>query len=52
MLTGPPSDVKQLWIAAIDADPKPGQDPSHPAFRLAGQSAETLNQRGIFALRP
>jgi hypothetical protein len=28
--------TKKLWMAAIDPDPKPGVDPSHPAFYLPG----------------
>jgi hypothetical protein len=50
--TGPYSSIKQLWIAAIDQNPTPGQDPSHPAFRVPGQSLSTLNLRGFFALDP
>jgi hypothetical protein len=44
--------VKQLWVAAIDQDPEPGQDPSHPAFRVPGQDMATLNMRGFWALEP
>lgn len=51
-LTGDIGSVKQLWIAAIDQNPKPGQDPSHPAFHLPGQAMDTLNLRGYFALDP
>ena len=34
---------KQLWVAAIDANPQPGKDPSHPAFWLPGQDLTTVN---------
>jgi hypothetical protein len=51
-LTGASTEVKQLWVAAIDQDPQPGQDPSHPAFRVPGQDMSTLNMRGFWALEP
>ena len=41
---------KQLWVAAIDANPKPGKDPSHPAFWLPGQNLGTVNMSGYWAL--
>jgi len=41
---------KQLWVAAIDADPKPGVDPSHPAFWLPGQDVTDQNMDGFWAL--
>ncbi len=41
---------KQLWVAAIDNDPKPGKDPSHPAFWLPGQDLTTTNMSGYWAL--
>lgn len=44
--------VKQLWVVAIDQNPQPGQDPSHPAFWVKGQSLDTLNMRGFWALDP
>ncbi len=44
--------TKQLWVAAIDATPTPGKDPSHPAFHLEGQDLTTLNMRGYWALDP
>lgn len=57
-----PAEMKQLWVAAIDASPKPGVDPSHPAFRLPGQALtfvdgggatqSSLNMRGFWALDP
>ena len=43
---------KQLWVAAIDANPQPGQDPSHPAFWLPGQDLTTTNMSGYWALAP
>lgn len=52
VLVAGPDQVKQLWIAAIDQNPKLGVDPSHPAFRLPGQAIDTLNLRGYFALDP
>lgn len=54
--------VKQLWVAAIDATVEPGKDPSHAAFRLPGQSLtfvngtggseNALNMSGSWALEP
>jgi hypothetical protein len=52
ILTGIPSSEKQLWVAAIDQNPKPGKDPSHPAFHLPGQDVTSLNLRGYWALNP
>ncbi len=43
---------KQLWVAAIDADPQPGTDPSHPAFRLPGQLLSDINMDAYWALEP
>ncbi len=43
---------KKLWVAAIDAMPKPGQDPSHPAFYLPGQELNAGNMRGFWAVEP
>ena len=56
-LTGPAyvtegNGTKQLWVAAIDQNPVPGKDPSHPAFHLPGQDLNTLNMRGYWALDP
>ena len=39
----------QLWVAAIEQNPQPGQDPSHPAFWLPGQNLASLNMRGQWA---
>jgi hypothetical protein len=44
--------VKLLWVAAIDQNPTPGKDPSHPAFYLPAQEINTLNMRGFWALDP
>ena len=52
LLSGAKSVVKQLWVAAIDQNPVPGQDPSHPAFWVKGQDEATLNMRGFWALDP
>jgi hypothetical protein len=50
--TNPASRRKQLWVTAIDANPKPGEDPSHPAFWLPGQGLDNQNMRGEWALSP
>ncbi len=57
-----PSQMKQLWVVAIEQKPTPGKDPSHAAFRLPGQaltfvdgggaSQNSLNMRGFWALDP
>jgi hypothetical protein len=41
---------KQLWVAAVDVNPQPGKDPSHPAFWLPGQDLTTINMSGYWAL--
>ncbi|MEO6572392.1 MAG: hypothetical protein ABIP89_01040, partial [Polyangiaceae bacterium] len=51
-LVGEKDAVKQLWVAAIDLDPAPGVDPSHPPFLLPGQDTTSLNMRGFWALDP
>jgi len=57
-LTGPAetagsvAGTKQLWVAAIDQNPKPGVDPSHPAFHLEGQDETNLAMRGFWSLPP
>jgi hypothetical protein len=43
---------RQLWIAAVDANPKAGADPSHPAFYITGQNQDSTNERPQFALSP
>lgn len=44
--------TKKLWMAAIDLDAKPGEDPSHPAFYIPGQEIFGVNSRPFFALAP
>ena len=44
--------VKLLWVAAIDLNPAPGVDPSHPPFLLPGQDEAQINMRGFWALDP
>ena len=44
--------VKLLWVAAIDLNPAPGVDPSHPPFLLPGQDETQINMRGFWALDP
>jgi hypothetical protein len=46
------TEVKQLWVVAIDQNPKPGVDPSHPAFHLQGQDETNLAMRGFMSLPP
>ncbi len=46
------SRPKQLWVVAIDPNPEPGKDPSHPAFWLPGQELNNTNMRGELALGP
>lgn len=50
--TGANNRPKQLWVTAIDPNPKPGEDPSHPAFWLPGQELNNANMRGEVALGP
>jgi hypothetical protein len=52
ILTGDKTIVKQLWVAAIDENPKAGVDPSHAAFHLTGQDEAHLAMRGFWALDP
>ena len=47
-----PATRKKLWVAAIDLNIVPGQDPSHPPFYLDGQEALAGNMRGFWALDP
>jgi hypothetical protein len=51
-LTGGKDAVKQLWVAAVDQNPEPGKDPSHPAFWVSGQDINILNMRAFWALKP
>jgi hypothetical protein len=48
--TAPPT--KKLWMAAIDPNPKPGQDPSHPAFYLPNQELWSGNMRAYWVNQP
>lgn len=50
--TNPDTRRKQLWVTAIDQNPQPGVDPSHPAFWLPGQELDNQNMRGEWALSP
>lgn len=40
--------TKKLWVAAIDMPPKPGTDPSHPAFYLPAQELFAGNSRAFW----
>lgn len=51
-LNGNKNEVKQLWVSAVDLNPQPGKDPSHPAFWLRGQDPGDLNMRAYWALDP
>ena len=42
---------KQLWVTAVSADIQT-VDPSHPAFWLPGQSNDSINMFGYWALAP
>ena len=44
--------TKKLWVAAIDINPTPGTDPSHPAFYLPGQELDAGNLRGFWVVDP
>ena len=44
--------AKKLWVAAVDLAPRPGVDPSHPAFYLPGQELNSGNTRGYWAADP
>ena len=43
---------KKLWVAALDLNPKPGADPSHPAFYLPAQELMAGNSRGFWVIDP
>jgi hypothetical protein len=43
---------KSIWVSAIDIDPAPGADPSHPAFYLPGQELGSGNLRAFAVLAP
>jgi hypothetical protein len=42
----------QIWIAAVDANPTPGKDSSHPAFYVTGQDTDSSNERPQFTSNP
>ncbi|HEV8245561.1 MAG TPA: hypothetical protein VGP93_07325 [Polyangiaceae bacterium] len=44
--------TKKLWVAAIDINPEPGKDPSHPGFYLPGQELPAPNMRGFWVVDP
>jgi len=46
------NENSQIWVAAVDANPAAGQDPSHPGFWLPGQDVTTLNLSTFFAPQP
>jgi hypothetical protein len=39
---------KKLWVAALDLNAAPGQDPSHPAFYIPAQELLAGNSRGYW----
>ena len=43
---------KKLWVVAIDMNPTPGEDPSHPAFYLPAQELMAGNTRGFWVVDP
>jgi hypothetical protein len=47
-----PATRKKLWVAAVDLNVTPNQDPSHPAFYLDGQEPLAGNMRAFWALDP
>jgi hypothetical protein len=51
-LTGDEGQTKRLWVSAFDVNAVDGQDPTHPAFYLAGQELNSGNSRGFWALDP
>jgi hypothetical protein len=44
--------TKKLWVAAIDENPKAGNDPSHPAFYLPGQELNAGDMKGYWVVNP
>lgn len=44
--------LAKLWVAAIDLEPKPGTDPSHPAFYLPAQDFMHANMHGFWVADP
>ncbi len=45
----PPTYKRQIWVAAVDQNIQPGQDPSHPPFWLTGQDTSTSNMTAYWA---
>jgi hypothetical protein len=43
---------RQIWLAAVDASPKAGKDPSHPAIYITGQDTDSTNERPQFTVNP
>ena len=43
---------KKLWVAALNLNPTPGKDPSHPAFYLPAQELMAGNSRGFWVVDP
>jgi len=43
---------KKMWVAALDLNPKPGTDPSHPPFYLPAQELMAGNSRGFWVIDP
>lgn len=43
---------RQIWIAAVSANPTAGQDPSFPAFYITGQDQDSYNERPQFTVNP
>jgi hypothetical protein len=44
--------TKKIWMVALDVNPTPGKDPSHPAFYIPGQEIQGSNSRPFFSLEP
>ncbi len=44
--------TKAIWVSAIDIDPTPGTDPSHPPFYFPGQELGSGNIRAFAVLAP
>jgi hypothetical protein len=44
--------TKKLWVAALNENPTPGKDPSHPAFYLPGQELNAGDMRGYWVVEP
>jgi hypothetical protein len=45
------SGRQQIWVAAIKADPAPGEDPSEVAYWLPGQDTASVNLQAFWAAR-